>query len=127
MKASESTGGGKEVASSANDSSRFPYLKYASFVILAGCLYFYLFLFTPSQVPALNKLSADESERVLNVHIVPHTHDDVGWLKTVDQYYYGLNNSIQHANVQSILDTVVASLMRNPSRTSASRALAGIF
>lgn len=34
-------------------------------------------------------------EGKLNVHLVAHSHDDVGWLKTVDQYYIGSNNSIQ--------------------------------
>jgi lysosomal alpha-mannosidase len=52
----------------------------------------------------------------LNVHIVPHTHDDVGWLKTVDQYFYGARNNIQHAGVQYILDSVVRSLDQNPDR-----------
>ena len=52
----------------------------------------------------------------LTVHIVPHTHDDVGWLKTVDEYYSGANNTIQHAAVRNIISAVVTSLHKNPER-----------
>lgn len=53
---------------------------------------------------------------MLNVHIVAHTHDDVGWLKTVDQYYYGSKNTIQKASVQSILDSVVQELLKDANK-----------
>ena len=48
---------------------------------------------------------------------VPHTHDDVGWQKTIDQYYYGSNRTIQAGAVQYILDTSMAALEQNPQRT----------
>ena len=53
---------------------------------------------------------------MLQIHIVPHTHDDVGWLKTVDEYYIGANNSIQNAGVQYILDSVIPALAADPSK-----------
>lgn len=52
----------------------------------------------------------------LNVHLVPHSHDDVGWLKTVDQYYVGLNNSIQGACVQNVLDSLIPALLADRNR-----------
>ncbi|GLJ52491.1 hypothetical protein SUGI_1116890 [Cryptomeria japonica] len=55
-------------------------------------------------------------EGKLNVHLVPHTHDDVGWLKTVDQYYTGSNSSIQVAAVQYILDSFIDALQIDPNR-----------
>ncbi|KAJ8567631.1 hypothetical protein K7X08_019839 [Anisodus acutangulus] len=47
-------------------------------------------------------------EGKLNVPLVPHSHDDVGWLKTIDQYY--------GACVENVLDSVVMSLRRDPNR-----------
>lgn len=55
-------------------------------------------------------------EGKLNVHLVPHTHDDVGWLKTVDQYYVGSNSSIQVAAVEYILDSFINALQEDPNR-----------
>ncbi|XP_040170166.1 lysosomal alpha-mannosidase-like [Anopheles arabiensis] len=55
-------------------------------------------------------------EGMLNVHLVAHTHDDVGWLKTVDQYYYGSRSTIQKAGVQYILDSVIQELLKDATR-----------
>mmetsp|Transcript_31306 Transcript_31306/g.88754 ORF Transcript_31306/g.88754 Transcript_31306/m.88754 type:complete len:682 (-) Transcript_31306:2131-4176(-) len=53
---------------------------------------------------------------VINIHLVSHTHLDAGWLKTVDQYYAGTNNSIHEAGVQYIFDSVFSALQQSPDR-----------
>ncbi|XP_016979617.1 lysosomal alpha-mannosidase [Drosophila rhopaloa] len=58
----------------------------------------------------------ETKSNMINIHLVPHSHDDLGWLKTADQYYYGNKHSIQHAGVQYIFDTVVAELSKDPRR-----------
>ena len=45
-----------------------------------------------------------------------HSPDDAGWLKTVDEYATGGNNSIQYANTGLTIDTVLQSLNDNPDR-----------
>ncbi|XP_022651208.1 lysosomal alpha-mannosidase-like isoform X2 [Varroa jacobsoni] len=44
----------------------------------------------------------------LNIHIISHTHDDVGWVHTVDHYY--------EYNVKYILDSVIEELQKDPER-----------
>ncbi|XP_076427921.1 lysosomal alpha-mannosidase isoform X4 [Peromyscus maniculatus bairdii] len=77
---------------------------------------FWLLLVTPGAWAAGYETCPTVKPGMLNVHLLPHTHDDVGWLKTVDQYYYGILNDIQHASVQNILDSVISSLREDPTR-----------
>ncbi|CAD6185194.1 unnamed protein product [Caenorhabditis auriculariae] len=57
-----------------------------------------------------------KSNDVINVHLIPHTHDDLGWIKTVDQYYYGSKPSLVPVGVQYIYNTVIDELLKNPTR-----------
>jgi hypothetical protein len=47
--------------------------------------------------------STDPPAEKLQVHIIPHTHDDIGWLKTVHEYDRGLNQTIQFVREERIL------------------------
>ena len=53
----------------------------------------------------------------LTVHIIPHTHDDVGWRKTYEEYFYGSNViDNERTAVKDILNTLVDELERDPRR-----------
>ena len=52
----------------------------------------------------------------INVHLVAHSHDDLGWRKTFDQYFYGVNNTQDPAGIQYLWDTVIYELDKNPER-----------
>ena len=56
-----------------------------------------------------------EQKEPINIHIVPHSHDDAGWLYTADEYYTG--NNCEYISVKNILDDMVISLYNDPTRT----------
>ena len=50
------------------------------------------------------------------MHLISHTHDDVGWLKTVDEYYEGYDSNVANAAVRLILETVIDELINDPAK-----------
>lgn len=53
---------------------------------------------------------------MLNVHLLAHTHMDLGWLKTVDQYFYGTKNEFANVGVRYIFDSVLDELEKDARR-----------
>ncbi len=64
----------------------------------------------------LDGLKQKYAERQITVHLISHTHDDVGWLKTVDEYFSGSNNNVAQAGVQMIIETVISELIDDPAK-----------
>lgn len=62
-----------------------------------------------------NSCPTTNSSRI-NVHIIAHSHDDVGWLKTVDQYYYGTRKQDSSVGVQHIFDSVIPQLVMDRNK-----------
>ena len=60
----------------------------------------------------LSFISAQEG---IIVHVIPHSHDDVGWLVRARNYYSG-NNRLGQC-VKCIFDGILISLSENPERT----------
>jgi Glycosyl hydrolases family 38 N-terminal domain len=52
----------------------------------------------------------------LTIHLLPHSHDDVGWKKTVDEYFYGTNMKTSHGAVQFTIQTVLEMLISDPNK-----------
>jgi hypothetical protein len=55
------------------------------------------------------------NSKLIKVHVIPHSHDDAGWLATFDDYYTGRNS--QKNCVECILNTMLNSLKENKERT----------
>jgi len=71
---------------------------------------------SPSGKPLIPNLVLVDPDAVTNVHLVPHSHSYLGWLKTMDAYQYGTNNTVTWARVDMIFTNIVESLVNDPSK-----------
>ncbi|VDM24376.1 unnamed protein product [Toxocara canis] len=70
----------------------------------------------PAAAAVLNCNEWSKTKDTLNVHLICHTHDDLGWIKTVEEYYYGAHKDLVPVGVQYIIDSVATELQKDLSR-----------
>ena len=66
-------------------------------------------------VKAYSPWSSDYKNEKITLHLIPHTHDDTGWLATVEDYYSGVDTPL-HECVQCTLDSMYKILLTNETR-----------
>lgn len=67
-------------------------------------------------IAVLFNSSIIEARKNYTVHLVCHSHTDIGWIRTLDQYFYKMNvdgtlSTINSVNL--IITTVIDSLLSN--------------
>ena len=50
------------------------------------------------------------------MHVIAHTHDDVGWLKTYQEYFTGQQGDAAHASIDQFITEVVNERLKHPER-----------
>jgi len=51
------------------------------------------------------------------VHVFPHSHTDLGWLSTIEEYFDGENLDFYIGSINNMLTTVVEQLEQDSNKT----------
>lgn len=64
------------------------------------------------------QLSPDTNQQILNVYAIPHSHCDLGWLQTIDTYFYGNGKFLDGdaGGVQFIIGEVLGAVAADPTK-----------
>ena len=51
------------------------------------------------------------------MHVIPHSHTDLGWLATLEDYFGGGHPAFYLGNIYGMFSTVIEELSLDPKRT----------
>ncbi len=73
-------------------------------------MYLYIFLF----IYHVYSLPQDKSDQIIHIHLIPHSHNDAGWIYTFKEYYDGLDPRFC---TKCELDTILSAMQVEKTRT----------